>query len=380
YRLHGGLVNQVSSRRIALARSIQGARVLERRFMASIIPDNAGDGEDGDAKEGRRDDDSSKGKDGPLGMGESVDPNFGMAQLQKGDSLPLSFRSDEGSRDSEFYLFDEESSNPYFDVVSRLSPTELIGRFMRSSPPMVQNAVRTTVLGLLGSLPRHAFETTAIATGDALANLMFQLQMTGYMFKNAEYRLSIQSSVEQALPGGSYLPVCQGEITRESAIGSGVGDFGVDGSKKPKISGKIRLTFDAGQETEREMEVDADAYMSELRGQVEQLETQLLAIHQKEQEAVENDLLLYIKSMPEVQLKGLTTNVSPEVLESMRLLVQTVLGGSGNGEKILGETLTQQTGSAMGQLCMWQLVVGYSLREMEAREDLLKTFQKSSEE
>lgn len=68
----------------------------------------------------------------------------------------------------------------------------------------VQEAVRTTVLGLLGSLPRHAFETTAIATGDALANLMFQLQMTGYMFKNAEYRLSLQSSMRAsaALPPG----------------------------------------------------------------------------------------------------------------------------------------------------------------------------------
>lgn len=59
----------------------------------------------------------------------------------------------------------------------------------------VQEAVRTTVLGIMGSLPRHAFETTAISTGGALANLMFQLQMTGYMFKNAEYRLSLQSSM-----------------------------------------------------------------------------------------------------------------------------------------------------------------------------------------
>lgn len=71
----------------------------------------------------------------------------------------------------------------------------------------VQEAVRTTVMGLLGSLPRHAFETTAIATGDALANLMFQLQMTGYMFKNAEYRLSLRSSMRAsaALPPGKRL-------------------------------------------------------------------------------------------------------------------------------------------------------------------------------
>lgn len=71
--------------------------------------------------------------------------------------------------------------------------------------PQVQDAVRATVLGLLGSLPRHAFETTAISTGDALANLMFQLQMTGYMFKNAEYRLSLKTSMRaaNALPPGN---------------------------------------------------------------------------------------------------------------------------------------------------------------------------------
>jgi Protein of unknown function (DUF760) len=59
----------------------------------------------------------------------------------------------------------------------------------------VQEAVKTTVLGLLGSLPRQAFETATLTTGDALANLMFQLQMTGYMFKNAEYRMSLQNSL-----------------------------------------------------------------------------------------------------------------------------------------------------------------------------------------
>lgn len=37
---------------------------------------------------------------------------------------------------------------------------------------------------------------------------------------------------------------------------------------RPKISGKIKLTYDADKATEQAMEVDADAYMSELRGQV----------------------------------------------------------------------------------------------------------------
>lgn len=37
---------------------------------------------------------------------------------------------------------------------------------------------------------------------------------------------------------------------------------------RPKISGKIKLTYDEDTEREKALEVDADAYMAELRGQV----------------------------------------------------------------------------------------------------------------
>ncbi|CAN0248300.1 unnamed protein product [Scytosiphon promiscuus] len=362
------------------------------RYMMSMSPGDHGDGvsdadaEDADAPgeevgadagaggESRADPDERDDTDEPTD--EAVAP---LSLLEQGDSLPLSYRSDNGTRESEFFIGDDnENVNPYYDVVRRLSPTELIGRFMKTSSPKVQEAVRTTVLGLLGSLPRHAFETTAIATGDALANLMFQLQMTGYMFKNAEYRLSLQSSMRAS----AALPPGKNTIEEVAEDADPYDPFRMEMDDednlivpKPKISGKIKLTFNADKPTKQEMEVDADAYMAELRGQVEQLESQLLTVQNQKEEALQQDLLVYIKSMPEHQLKGLTTGVSPEVLESMQLLVETVMGGMGNRE-ILSKTLTQQTGSGMAQLCMWQLVVGFNLREMEAREDMRKNFNK----
>jgi len=71
--------------------------------------------------------------------------------------------------------------NPYMAVVSRLTPSELISKFTATAHPRVQNAVRSTILGLIGGLPKMAFDTTTITTGQRLASLMFQLQMTGYM-------------------------------------------------------------------------------------------------------------------------------------------------------------------------------------------------------
>jgi hypothetical protein len=35
-------------------------------------------------------------------------------------------------------------------------------------------------------------------------------------------------------------------------------------------------------------------------------------------------------------------------------------------------TLLQQSGSAMAQLCMWQLAIGYNLRELEVKNALSK--------
>ena len=73
--------------------------------------------------------------------------------------------------------------NPYLAVVTKLTPSEIISKFTSTAHPGVQNAVRSTILGLIGGLPKMAFETTTVTTGQRLASLMFQLQMTGYMFK-----------------------------------------------------------------------------------------------------------------------------------------------------------------------------------------------------
>jgi Protein of unknown function (DUF760) len=70
------------------------------------------------------------------------------------------------------------ANNPYMQVVSKISPSELIRKFTTTASPRVQDAVRNTVLGLIGSLPKMAFDTTTITTGARLASLMFQLQVS----------------------------------------------------------------------------------------------------------------------------------------------------------------------------------------------------------
>jgi hypothetical protein len=64
------------------------------------------------------------------------------------------------------------AKNPYMQVVSKISPSEVIAKFTATANPRVQEAVRTTILGLIGSLPKMAFETTSITTGQRLASLV----------------------------------------------------------------------------------------------------------------------------------------------------------------------------------------------------------------
>lgn len=243
-------------------------------------------------------------------------------------------------------------NNPYVAVVSRLTPSELISRFIQTAHPRVQTAVRTTILGLIGGLPRRAFDTTTITTGQRLASLMFQLQMTGYMFKNADYKLSMQQALGVE------------EMKKEGGVSIMIGNQPLD-PLRGKIRGKLRIS---SPNTKEGIEVDAAAYMSELHSEISQLRHDLLR-RESSKEALHNDLLLYIRTLPEKELQSLTDTMSQDVLVAMKGLVGAVITGVGEG-KIEADTLTEQSGEAMTQLCMWQLAIGYNLRTLEVREEL----------
>ena len=230
--------------------------------------------------------------------------------------------------------------NPYMQVVSKLSPSDLISKFTATTSPRVQEAVRATILGLIGSLPKMAFETTTITTGQRLASLMFQLQMTGYMFKNAEYRLSLSQS----------LGIIQGQSSSYLLTGTDVEHDGEGEEDDPllngKIRGKVKIRYggsNGNNEEEQngqsvanatkglEMEIDAAAYMSELRAEVAKLKEELTETREAKEEALRKDLLLYIRTLPAQELRSLTSTMSQDVLVCMKGLVSAVLAGIGAG-------------------------------------------------
>jgi hypothetical protein len=86
---------------------------------------------------------------------------------------------------------DGTRSNPHFKVVSQLIPFNLIKKSTMSASLWVHEVIQTTILGLLGGLTSWAFLANTVVTGERLTSLMFQLQMTGYILKIAEYCTSL---------------------------------------------------------------------------------------------------------------------------------------------------------------------------------------------
>lgn len=358
-------------------------------------------------------------------------------------------------------------SNALFRTISRERPNEAIGRFVREANPEVVAAMTGAVGSLLGSLsnPAMGVETIVQASGEKLGSLCFQLMMTGYMFRNAEYVLALKSLMNIGPEGGSatledyraafqridtdgsgYLerdeiealladvyegqaPAFEvttfleffdsnndgrvsweefekgfGDVTNmaEKGVGPAMNtrlslpgsveddDTEEDLFGEPTVSGTIQVELEDG----KVIEVDAQEYMDDLKQQALELKMELarekgidpkmLGVPREGQDVdVGNPFInqavpgpesaggiaSYIASL-EGDVKSLTQGISPEVVDAMKMLIDFVLEGGqeggGNARSMGKEKEMELPGSALQQLALWQLVIGYRLRETEA--------------
>jgi len=88
----------------------------------------------------------------------------------------------------------KDPSNALFRLMSAKTPNQLIGTFVSSADPKVVKACADAVNSLLGGLssPAMGIETIVNTNGEKIGALCFQLQMTGYMFRNAEYVMALK--------------------------------------------------------------------------------------------------------------------------------------------------------------------------------------------
>ena len=364
----------------------------------------------------------------------------------------------------------QDPSHVLFRVLSSPTPNQLIGRFVTDANPQVVQAMSGAVQALLGGLssPQAGIETIVKASGDKIGSLCFQLQMTGYMFRNAEYVLALRDILR--LESSASIQDYKDAFDRVDSDNSGyieshevrdllsdiyenkVPNFEIDGfiqffdsnndgkvsweefeqglgtamaSRKTQaamrllsgsmddddeddyddeidldISANVSGTIEIELEDGKVVEVEAKEYINNLKEEAESLKA---ALRQErgmkgpsngdtspesllfgiDDEGGDDDMGMslaeYIASR-QGDVKSLTEGVSPEIMDTMKQLVNFVLEGGDSG-KATKKNLTDEDkkamqmeipGTALQQLALWQLVLGYRLREAEVKGDYMK--------
>jgi len=354
-----------------------------------------------------------------------------------------------------------------FRIMTSQSPNEAVSDFVSTADPQVVEAMGGAVQSLLGGLvnPAVGVETIVKASGERLGNLCFQLQMTGYMFRNAEYVLALKDLMNIRGPAtlddyrqafckldtdeSGYIEsvevedllsdVYKGDIPKyeveaflrffdsnkdgkiswnefESGLGAisssdSTGrkfaaaalpgsileeddnndkddNFNDELSSEPSVSGKVKVELKNG----KVIEVEAREYIKKLKEEAEALKDALEQergrFQQQQQSPVAgmtsdgpskggaDGIAVYILSL-QGNFKSLTEGISSDVVEAMKLLVDYVLASGRNGDNKGKKNITDKKemeipGSALQQLALWQLVLGYKLREAEATGDYRK--------
>lgn len=247
-------------------------------------------------------------------------------------------RSDDGSRDSEFDVSEVEEENELFTFVKSVPPPELVQKFSDSAPPVVVNAVRHTLVGMLGSLPPLAFSTHVETMSSNLVQLFHSSLISGYMFRNAAYRLEMTRSLDWS--GLKALPSSADEA--------------------PEIKGGVAVFK---REDGSSVEIPAEEYVKELRESVTALQNELV----RERKGG-NELISFIATMEKDRLEALTANAGKEVVDAMKKVVSVVTRSQGLDEN--SDRIVTASAPDLGQLLFYLMVSGFFLREAEVHTDL----------
>jgi len=261
-----------------------------------------------------------------------------LAQLQSNDGEEVDWDTEMGKLANRF-----QPQNRYVKEMSEIEVMDLVQEFAATAPKPVQFAVTATVASLLGKLPDQVMEQEITTSGKALGSLLFNMQMTGYMFRNAEYRRSLMQSMNKALP---------------------VYEDPQNPAQLPEVSGTVKVTLWDGTEAE----VEAGAYTAELRKEVEELRSQLMA----RGDAVDGDeaLITYIQTLEQNDREALMQDVSEEILEAMSQLVSKLLIDL----NIERDQMVAASAEKLRELLVLQLISGYKLRELQVTEDLKDSY------
>ncbi|CAL0318964.1 unnamed protein product [Lupinus luteus] len=242
------------------------------------------------------------------------------------------------------YTLSKSRREILLEYVKSVQP-EFMELFVKRAPQQVVGAMRETVTNMIGTLPPQFFAVTITTVAENLAQVMYSVMMTGYMFRNAQYRLELQESLQQVA-----LPDVQDK--------KDIPDY-APGTQK-NVSGEvIRWNNVSGPE-----KVDAKKYIELLEAEVEELNRQV----GRQSSNAQNELLEYLKSLEPRNLKDLTSSAGEDVVFAMNTFIKRLLAVSDPDQ--MKTSVTETSAPELAKLLYWLMVVGYSIRNIEVRYDM----------
>merc|ERR1712070_176681 len=101
-----------------------------------------------------------------------------------------------------------------------------------------------------------------------------------------------------------------------------------------------------------------------LRSELEKVQRQAAQQQEAASVAASDSLSAYVSQLPAAQQKVLTDGITGDVVEAMKLVVKYILKMPDELSKDGSVSIDQVN---LQQLCLYQLVLGYRLREAEAK-------------
>jgi len=229
----------------------------------------------------------------------------------------------------------QNAENPLFELLNKFKPEDLVSRFEETSSSEISSAFQTTLKRLLGSMPSSKYGLQVKTIVGNLVSLMQTCTMTGYLMRNAQYRLNLTRDYAPKL---KELPHSQLDLKGGTAV----------------------VTFPSG----KVKEVSAEEYVAQLRTEAQALREELERLKKGGPNAG-NELYEIFTSLEPENLRSLTDEAGPEVTNAISLLIQKVLGVKNGSPNPLIPIETSR--EDLGKLLFYSMVSGYFLREAELR-------------
>lgn len=320
-----------------------------------------------------------------------------------GDGLQRAVGAAQGGSDRRLLLL---------QYVSEVEP-QVMEQFMEQAPPHVVGAMQQTITNMLGTLPPQFFTVTVSTVGENLQQLMYSLCMTGYMFRNAQYRLDLRNTLAILPPGSSSSSTEAAAnaranggraATAAACASAAAAAAAISGSEEQPRSLSLASLLDEDgyrmdgyapgvQKTRVEGDVmrwhkerglertPAVQYIEHLERENQRLtqqmrhQVQVTTSPTADNDPTRNELLEYVKALELNSLSDLTSGAGGDVTDAMNNFITRLLGS--NDAAQLRGTASNCTTSELAKLMFWLMVVGYMLRTMEVKFEMESSLQVS---